>query len=143
MSLDAPSVAACKLLDGQTLNGQLVQWGQNLFRGYVRAPSPDGVTVPNTALFVLARGGGRPVHYKNADGTKDRLFASVTLFVRADPNHFEDGEDLARAAWKLLQRNIPTGYVECHCLTSEPEYVGLDDTEHPIWTINLELVRTE
>lgn len=147
MTIASPSASVCGLLDAQTINppapGILLSYGRNVFRGYSRAPTNDGFTVPHTAIFVLTTGGVRPIHYKSVDVTKDRLFADVSVLIRYDVNNFEDGEDFARSVWKLLQRDVPINYLECHCLNSEPIYGGLDDTEHPRWTINLELVRAE
>lgn len=149
MSLPAPSTAVCSLMDGQTLNppspGIPLSLGVNLFRGYVRAPVSASIgEVPAIAVFVLCLGGTKPVHYMSSPSQRtDRLYASVRVFVRMEPNRFGDGEDMARSVWRLLQRNIPNGYLECKCEMSEPEFLGPDDTEHPVWTINLRLEREE
>ena len=137
MSLDAPSVATCKLLDAQTVSGVVLAWGTNLFRGPIRAV---GGNIPAQSVFALTMGGQTPRQYHEAKST---IIARVLVYVRANVNAFEAGEDLARAVLTKLHRNVPAGYIDCLADVAEPEYAGDQNTEQPHWIIPLSLTREE
>jgi hypothetical protein len=114
--------------------------GTNLFQGPVRPPSSS---VPHKAVFCLATGGPAPLMHTQGNNGPDVKRASVQVRIRGDVNSFAAGQTLARSVWTALQRATFAGYMSIACRESEPVYLGVDNTEHHEWSVNVETWREE
>jgi hypothetical protein len=126
-----PELAVVTLLDALAALTRKV----NLFEGPVRAQS---ATVPHQAVFVLPSGGPAPEAY--ADGTTtERRYSAIQITLRSDPKDYAGGWVLARQVKAALHHATVTGYVDIRAMQSEPIYVGPDEADRHLWSVNLEL----
>jgi len=109
--------------------------GRDIFAGPMKPPS---VQINKASIFVIASGGAPPVPY--LDGSQsDFSAASVQVLVRGDAGAYGLAQIRARAALTAIQRASLAGYVATYVRNSDPIFIGLDDTEHPLFSINCEL----
>ena len=112
--------------------------GTNCFAGPIR---DAGEGIPNTAVFVVGTG-GFPVEAYLDGGSKGGLEKpTVQILVRSDRNDFSGGVTLADSVLAAIDMTPPTGYVEARTTTSDPIYIGTDDTGHHEWSINVTLTK--
>jgi hypothetical protein len=137
----APSKRLVQAIDGKFLSEDIkMRYGENLYRGYPRIV--DDVSVPHMATFVLTRAGEAPDRMRSPQ--KARLASLMGVYFRGEPNRFEESEDAVRVLWwHLHTMSIPAPFTECVCQDSEPEWNGADITGHPLWTINVRMIREE
>lgn len=105
----------------------------NLFAGPVR---PVSGVIPHRSIFVLEYGGLAPLDKFN--GTPIQRH-SVQVMVRGNVDAFSVAQADAKACRDALHLATLSGYLRCAAL--QPAYLGLDDTEHPLFSLNLELWR--
>lgn len=112
--------------------------GTNLFRGPIRAPSTTTFAlIPNRAIFVLAYGGPSPLDKFNGEPIQRH---GVQVMIRGEINTFATTQADARACYDALHlANLNNGYLRCAAI--QPAYLGFDDTEHPLFSLNLDLWR--
>jgi hypothetical protein len=125
-----PAAAVVALLSG----GNGLTAGTNLFSC---AELPPDATVPHKAVFAVEYGGPAPAPLLGV--SKDVRSIYVQVLVRGEPDDVDVTRTLAFAVWVSLQRAAPNGYIDCLCNQSAPTYLGKDDTEHPRFSINLQL----
>ena len=112
--------------------------GTNCFAGPIR---DVGSGIPDTSVFVVGTG-GFPVEAFIDGGSGTGLEKpAVRVLVRSDRNDFSGGVTLADSVLAAIDMNPPTGYVEARTTTSDPIYIGTDDTGHHEWSINVELTK--
>ena len=74
------------------------------------------------------------------DGSQsDFSAATVQVLVRGDVGAYALTQTKARSALAAIQRAVISGYVAVYVRESDPNFIGLDDTEHPIFTLNAEM----
>lgn len=116
--------------------------GTNVFTGPVRkaaetANAATGGKVPHRAVFCLGTGGIDDIPYVDG-GLKQALRQpTVQVWIRSDPENYDDGKALADAVFDAIDKNPPTGYAECRALGSRPAYVVKDEKGHHLWTVNV------
>lgn len=125
-----PAAAVVALLSG----GNGLTAGTNLF---ACAELPPDATVPHKAVFAAEYGGTSPMPLLGVG--KDVRAFYVQVLVRGEPDTEDVTRTLAFAVWNSLQKTAPNGYIDCMCNQSGPVYLGKDDTEHPKFSINLQL----
>lgn len=142
--MPVPDETAVTLLDGASIG--LIR-GENLFRGPVRDADERQGGVPDCAVFVLVTGGPEPVRCVNGNQGPRLLYETLQVFVRSDvqsaEKSFAEGQDLARNVWNALEAANATDFIKFDAQQSGPIYIGVDDTEHHRWSINIETLREE
>ena len=109
--------------------------GTDIFRGGIRVPS---ALVPHASLFVLPQGGGGPNPLLNA-GATDYSRPSVQVLIRGNVGTYITTQTKAESALTALHKSTIAGYFQVLARTPQPLYLGLDDTEHPMFSVNVEL----
>lgn len=108
--------------------------GTNLFIGELR---PVETGVPAKAAFVLGHGGPRPTPYLGIG--KSYYRSHVQVLVRGNPGEFQVTDALARDVLRALHTKTITGYIQVLAEESEAGYLGADEAERPLFTVNAEL----
>ena len=109
--------------------------GTNIFRGGIRAPSS---VIPHAAIFVIPTGGGGPDPLIDG-GTQDFSRPAVQMLVRGNVGTYITTLTTATSALAAVHKSAVAGYFQVLARTPEPLYLGLDDTEHPMFSVNVEL----
>ena len=108
--------------------------GTNIFRGGMRPPS--GV-IPHAAVFVLPTGGVGPAPLLDA-GASDFFRSVVQVMVRGEVGSYITTYNTAQSCLAALQKSTIAGYFQILARNPQPLYLGLDATEHPLFSINIE-----
>lgn len=108
--------------------------GTNIFYGEVRAALPDG-TVPVTCLFVGYPENGEKDHYLGAGSDN---VVDVDVMVRGAPEDEEASRAIAKACMAALDRAVLPDFYSCITQDSEPEFMGRDDADCPVWAFTVE-----
>ena len=111
--------------------------GTNIFRGGTRVPS---ALIPEACIFVLPRGGIGPTPMVDG-GTQDYTRPSVQVIIRGNVGTYSATQTTATSVLTALHKCTISGYFQVLARTPEPLYVGLDDTEHPMFSVNVELYK--
>lgn len=117
-----------------TIGGADAALGTNLFPGPKRAA---GNKIPEACIFVTETGGYPP---EDTFGTTlPGRPATVQVYIRGPQGTtaYESARTTARAVWKSLHKATISGYVSVRCMQGEPTYLGPDDTEHHVFTVNV------
>lgn len=130
----SPPAAVAALLNGQTLASVTLASGTNLFSGPER---PKSQGIPSQALFCCEYDGPAPSPFLG-QSTDLRTF-KVQLLIRGKPGDYDGTKALADACVPPLQRAIPSGYIDCLCLSSGPGYLGRNQNDEPRFSLNLQL----
>jgi len=129
-----PDLAVAQTIDAVTTSPlSAYTIGTNLFAGPVR---PVSAVIPHRAIFVLAYGGPSPLDKFSGVSIQRH---SVQVMVRGNPDAFSVAQADAKACRDALHLATIAGYLRCAAI--QPVYLGLDDTEHPLFSLNLELWR--
>lgn len=133
MTLLDPATDIVAVLTGQTLGGQALVSGTNLFSG-MQYP------LPNLAVRVLNSGGAAPEAYISGTTAAATFHASVQCIINAPPgaDGYNLGEALARGVLGYLQQRTPSGYVSLLAQASHPLYAGPDEDGRHLFTLNFE-----
>jgi hypothetical protein len=132
--MTAPDLAVAQTIDAVSSSPlSAYTLGTNLFAGPMRAVSSK---IPHRAIFVLTYGGPSPLD--KFSGTSIQRHA-VQVMVRGAPDAFSVAQADAAACREALHLATISGYLRCAAI--QPAYLGLDDTEHPLFSLNLELWR--
>ena len=127
----APDLNVATLLDGAGLGTV----GTDIFIGGMRPPSS---TIPKAALFVLPTGGIGPLPLLDG-GAADYSRPTVQILIRGDVGAYIVTQTKARDCLAAVQKATMAGYFQVLARNADPLYLGLDDTEHPIFSVNVEL----
>jgi hypothetical protein len=111
--------------------------GTDIFRGGIRIPSSN---IPHAAIFVLPSGGGGPDPLINA-GATDFTRPTVQMLIRGNVGAYITTQTTAQAALDAVHKSTISGYFQVLARTPQPLYLGLDDTEHPTFSVNVELFK--
>jgi len=111
--------------------------GTDIFRGGLRKPS---ALIPQASIFVLPTGGGGPSPLLNA-GATDFTRPTVQMLVRGNVGTYITTQTKAQAALDAVHKSTIAGYFQVLARTPQPLYLGLDDTEHPMFSVNVELFK--
>ena len=121
------------------LNGNItLTKDTNLFRGQVKDIKN---IIQDHSVFV-----------RGISGTAaDRVFQltyeiskpQVQIYVRSNVNDEKTARRLMYAIYTFLKSNIPTGYLDCRCLQSEPQNLGEDDKGRYLFTMTFECWRED
>ena len=107
----------------------------DIFAGPTRPPS---ASISKASIFCISTGGLPPLPY--LDGSQsDFSAATVQVLVRGEVGAYALTQTKARSALAAIQRAVISGYVAVYVRESDPNFIGLDDTEHPIFTLNAEM----
>ena len=125
------------MVDSLTGSLSLVK-NTNLFAGEVKDISG---LVPDFAIFCRGLGGA----------SADRVFQltyevakpQVAVYVRSNANAPQAAKEKMQAIYNRLKTTIPTGYMDCRCLQSEPQNLGEDDKGRYIFTMTFECWRKD
>ena len=109
--------------------------GTNIFQGGIRIPS---ALIPHAAMFVVPQGGGGPDPLLNA-GATDYSRPSVQVLIRGNVGTFITTQTTAESVLTALHKSTIAGYFQVLARTPQPLYLGLDETEHPLFSVNIEL----
>lgn len=112
--------------------------GTDIFEGAIRAPS---TVIPHAALFVTPTGGVAPLPFLD-NGTTSYYRPSVQIIIRGNVGAYRTTRATAASALAAVHLSTVSGYFQVLARNSEPLYLGLDDTEHPIFSVNVELFYT-
>ena len=107
----------------------------DIFAGPMKPPSSQ---IAKASIFCISTGGLPPVPYLDAS-TSDFNVATVQVLVRGDVGAYSTAQTKAMNARDAIQRAVIAGYVAVYVRESNPNFIGLDDTEHPMFTLNAEL----
>ena len=110
----------------------------NLFAGRVTDIKD---IIPDFAVFCYGLGGT----------SADRVFTltyeiakpQVAIYVRSNVNGMQAAKDKMQAIYNFLKSNIPSGYLDCRCLQSEPQNLGEDDKGRYLFTMTFECWRED
>lgn len=113
--------------------------GTNIFTGGMRAPSS---VIPAASIFVLPTGGTgpSPLLTGGASGV-DYSIPSVQILVRGNVGTYITTRTTAQAALDGVHKSTVSGYFQVLARTPQPLYLGQDDTEHPMFSVNVQLYR--
>ena len=109
--------------------------GTNIFQGGTR---PVSTRIPHAAIFVLSTGGIGPQPLLVA-GASDYSRPTVQILIRGNVGSFLTTQTTARSVITAVQKSTISGYFQVLARVPEPIYLGLDDTEHPMFSVNVEL----
>lgn len=138
--MSAPGVLPADVIVGMLANVSGMQVppasDANLFSGPEQPPGPY---IPHAAVFCVGYGGSYPITLLGV--SQDIRGFDVQVLVRGEPDNYANAQSLAYTLWQSLQRvTAPSaGYIDVLCKQSGPIYLGQDDTEHPRFTINVQL----
>jgi hypothetical protein len=96
---------------------------------------PSSAQIPQAVIFCISSGGSPPVPYLDGSSS-DFSAASVQVLVRGDVGAYAAAQVTARLVMVATQRAVIGGYVAVYVNESDPNFLGLDDTEHPMFSIN-------
>ena len=111
--------------------------GTTIFRGGLRTAS---ASIPHAAIFVLPTGGGGPIPLVDA-GATDYTTPTVQIMIRGNVGSYITTQTTAQAALDAVHKSTISGYFQVLARTPQPLYLGLDDTEHPMFSVNVELFK--
>lgn len=132
--MSEPDIAVVATLDAVATSPlSAYTTGVNLFAGPTRQPSS---VIPHRAIFVLSYGGPEPLDKFSGVSIQRH---SVQVMLRGNVDAFSVAQADAKACRDALHLATISGYLRCAAL--QPAYLGLDDTEHPMFSLNLELWR--
>lgn len=109
--------------------------GTDIFEGAIRAPSS---VIPDAALFVIPSGGVAPLPLLDG-GATSYFRPTVQVLIRGNVGTYRTTRTKAASALAALHLSTVSGYFQVLARNSEPLYLGLDDTEHPMFSVNVEL----
>lgn len=121
--------------------------GRDMFYGPIREYSESSLVnpyIPERCIFVLGGTGPAPIPILNAP-TKSVREARVSVYIRGNIGTYSATWDQASSVYTAVQRaNTTTGvlaeYVSVTSLFSDPVYLGLDGTEHPIFNLDVRMI---
>ena len=132
--MSEPDIAVAQTIDAVATSPlSAYTLGTNLFAGPVR---PVSTVIPHRAIFVLTYGGPAPLDKFSGVSIQRH---SVQVMLRGNADAFSVAQADAKACRDALHLGTVTGYMRCAAL--QPVYLGLDDNEHPLFSLNLELWR--
>ena len=132
--MSEPDIAVAQTLDAVATSPlSAYTLGTNLFAGPVR---PVSTVIPHRAIFVLTYGGPAPLDKFSGVSIQRH---SVQVMLRGNADAFSVAQADAKACRDALHLATIAGYMRCAAI--QPSYLGLDDTEHPLFSLNLELWR--
>ena len=108
----------------------------DIFRGPVRAPSRH---IPDRVIFCFTQGGPSPIPILGAAKTDIRE-ARVSIYIRGNIGTYSATASLARIVYDAVERASIAGYVSVLSDASEPLYIGLDPTEHPMFNLDVMMI---
>jgi hypothetical protein len=115
-------------------------YGVNMLTGPVRKPSDNqalATAVPHKAAFFNSTGGITSVPFLDGGSKTEEERLTVQIWIRSKPGDYDDGKAFAQAIFNAVDMTPPTGYFECRAMNSAPMYVGLDQTDHHVWSVNV------
>ena len=111
--------------------------GTNIFRGGMR---PVSNVIPHACIFVLPSGGEGPLPLIDA-GSEDYTAPTVQILIRGNVGTFIATQTTAVACITAVHKSTISGYFQVLARNPEPLYLGLDDTEHPMFSVNVQLFK--
>ena len=130
--MSEPDIAVAQTIDAVATSPlSAYTLGTNLFAGPVR---PVSTVIPHRAIFVLTYGGPAPLDKFSGVSIQRH---SVQVMIRGNADAFSVAQADAKACRDSLHLATITGYMRCAAI--QPVYLGLDDNEHPLFSLNLEL----
>ena len=110
--------------------------GTDVFRGPVRAPSRY---IPHRSIFCFTQGGPPPIPLFGSDRTDVRE-ARVSVYIRGNIGTYTATATFARMVYDAVERARISGYASVLSDASEPLYIGLDPTEHPVFNLDVMMI---
>tara|TARA_R100000664_G_C2756562_1_gene144490 strand:- start:1873 stop:2598 length:726 start_codon:yes stop_codon:yes gene_type:complete len=110
--------------------------GTDIFRGPIREPSEY---IPHRGIFCFTRSGPKPSPIFGEARTDIRR-ARVSVYIRGDIGRYSATASLARSVYDAVERARLVGYISVMADASEPLYIGLDPTEHPLFNLDVMMV---
>lgn len=129
MSVD-PAELVIDLLDNSALG--LIK-GSNLFPGPFRR---DDNGVPKDSVFVHSNGG--PAAQRVMGEVSEIRTEVINIYHRASKH--SSGKVLMRAVKDYLTANTPSGCLDLYTLSSGPNYLGQDQQNNAIFSLNIAVV---
>jgi hypothetical protein len=106
--------------------------GANIIIGPMKPPSQY---VPVESIWIISTGGAAPDHVFGGMYTIQK--PTVQILVRGSPNDYKGSKGLAQSVYDALNGAEPEGVWPILPMQSEPVWVGPDESNRPIWSINL------
>ena len=110
--------------------------GTNIFRGGMRPPSG---AIPHACIFVLPSGGSGPFPFLEGPTGNDYFRPRVQVLIRGNVGAYIATQTTAQSVFDAIHKSSITGFFQCLASNPEPLYLGLDDSEHPMFSVNFEL----
>lgn len=114
----------------------------NCFIGPMRKP---GGLIPGKAVFIKEYSLSAPSPYMDATRKTYRTF-DLQILVRGDVNQYPATRQTADDIWHKMDRastaslsTSSTGYVRITCAQSAPIYLGQDEQERDLFSVNVRL----
>ena len=112
--------------------------GTNIFAGPER---PKSASIPSRALFVVPIGGAAKQRTFRGGGVRS---PSMQIRVRGEAGDFDGAETDARTVWTAVDDMVTDSgelveYISALASNSEPIFVGKDDQERFVFTVNVEM----
>lgn len=112
--------------------------GTDIFRGGQRPPSN---VIPHAAIFVIPTGGTGPLPFLDNAST-NYYIPTVQLIVRGNVGTYITTLGTATSCITNLHQSTISGYFSILVRNPEPLYLGLDENDHPLFSVNVELQYT-
>jgi hypothetical protein len=113
--------------------------GLDAFVGEVRPPASGSAGVRQKAVF--CRSVGNPPPSLVMGRNNDILVANVQVFIRGNRGQYADTETFARSVWQACHDVDVSGYFKVLVVESEPDDLGRDENDHPMWSLNARMWR--
>ena len=124
--MSEPDIAVAQTIDAVATSPlSAYTLGTNLFAGRVR---PVSTVIPHRATLVLTYGGPAPLDKFSGVSIQRH---SVQVMLRGNADAFSVAQADAKACRDALHLATIAGYMRCAAI--QPAYLGLDDTEHPLF----------
>lgn len=96
--------------------------------------------IPTQCVFVIASGGPGPTLYLGANSGDDLRMYRVQIMIRSEADEYTNGRDLAKTVYDATHLASISGWVIVRCRDPQPVYLGMQENNLHLWSINVELV---
>lgn len=137
MAIHNPAEDVVAFLNGQTVNGRLLDDATNLFSCEPRV----GTQFPAKAVFVWETPGAPPMPYMGTPSLRGSVwYPRVQIRIRGEPDAMSECRITARAVRDALHRATISGYVSVLVNESSPIHLGQGAHGGPEFALNIDLV---
>lgn len=88
-------------------------------------------------VFVLETEGRTSIPYIDGGARTKEERPGLVIFVRSNPRDYDSGKLIADAVARFLDLNPPTGFFEAQLINARPAYLGENEQNEHLWSINV------